>query len=106
MNDAGLSPAELVRLLAAHSIGHSSHVDPTIATVPFDTTPFTFDSQFYLEVLLKGTVFPGTAGNAGEVLSPLAGEMRLKSDLQIARDPRTACAWQSMISERRLGFSD
>ena len=30
--------------------------------------------------------------------SPLAGEIRLQSDSELARDSRTACAWQSMVS--------
>ena len=33
--------------------------------------------------------------NTGEVMSALAGEMRLQSDFLIARDARTACEWQS-----------
>lgn len=43
--------------------------------------------------------------NTGEVASPLpltvgvnSGELRLESDFLIARDSRTACFWQSMIS--------
>ena len=105
MADGGFSPAELIHLLASHTIARSDHVDPTIQAVPFDTTPFTFDTQIFLEVLLKGVGFPGTANNTGEVESPLpqSGEMRLQSDFALARDPRTACEWQSMVSE--LHFS-
>ena len=32
-------------------------------------------------------------------MSPLRGELRLQSDAAIARDPRTACEWQSFVSE-------
>lgn len=46
-----------------------------------------------------------TAG-VGEVESPLpltvapnSGELRLQSDFELARDNRTACIWQGMISE-------
>jgi hypothetical protein len=56
------------------------------------------DSQVFLEVLLKGTVWPGNGFQAGEVLSPFAGEMRLQSDFEMSQDPRTACFWQAMIS--------
>ena len=40
------------------------------------------------QVLLKGTLFPGNGSNVGEVLSPLPGEFRLQSDLEVATDPR------------------
>lgn len=57
------------------------------------------DSQVFLEVLLKGTAFPGgNVSHPGEVLSPLAGEMRLQSDFAISQDQRTACLWQANIS--------
>lgn len=70
-------------------------------------TPFTFDTQVFLEVLLKGVGFPGTASNTGEVESPLplgsgndTGEMRLQSDFALARDSRTACFWQGFVNEQ------
>lgn len=101
MSDAGFSSNDLIHLLASHSIARADHVDPTIQTVPFDSTPFTFDTQIFLEVLLKGVGFPGTANNTGEVASPLpaSGELRLQSDFALARDPRTACEWQSMVGK-------
>ena len=104
MADAGFSPSDLIHLLASHSIARADHVDPTISAVPFDSTPFTFDTQIFLEVLLKGVGFPGTAGNVGEVESPLPteGEMRLQSDFLLARDARTACTWQSMVDNQAL----
>ena len=49
--------------------------------------------------MLKGVAFPGSGPNDGEVLSPLPGEVRLQSDFELARDPRTACEWQSFVSE-------
>nr|Q70LM3.1 RecName: Full=Manganese peroxidase 2; Short=MnP2; AltName: Full=Manganese peroxidase isozyme 2; Flags: Precursor [Phlebia radiata]CAD92854.1 manganese peroxidase precursor [Phlebia radiata] len=106
--DAGnFSPAEVVALLASHSIARADHVDPTLDAAPFDSTPFDFDTQIFLEVLLKGVGFPGLANNTGEVSSPLpvtdgtdVGELRLQSDFALARDERTACAWQSFVNEQ------
>lgn len=97
MDDGGkFSPEEVIALLSSHTIARADHVDPAIQAVPFDSTPFTFDTQIFLEVLLKGVGFPGTAGNVGEAESPLplsdgvnVGEMRLQSDFALARDPRT-----------------
>lgn len=82
------------------------HVDEKIDAAPFDSTPFVYDTQVFLEVLLKGEGFPGSQNNTGEVKSPLplskgndAGELRLQSDFAIARDSRTACYWQGFVSE-------
>ncbi|GJJ15784.1 manganese peroxidase [Clathrus columnatus] len=104
----GFSSDEIVALLASHSIGRADHVDPTLDAAPFDTTPFTFDTQLFLEVLLQGVGFPGTANNTGEVESPLpltsgddVGELRLQSDFALARDPRTACTWQGFINQQQ-----
>ncbi|EJD44424.1 generic peroxidase [Auricularia subglabra TFB-10046 SS5] len=96
MNDAGFSPAELIHLLASHSIADQAGVDPEpqVLGAPFDSTPFLFDSQVFLEVMLRGTLFPGSGPNVGESQSPLAGEFRLQSDQRFARDSRTACTWQ------------
>jgi hypothetical protein len=65
-----------------------------------DSTPFTFDSQFFLETLLRGTLLPGSGSNPGEALSPLHGELRLQSDSNFARDLRTACLWQANINNQ------
>ena len=106
MADAGLTPQDTVNLLASHTIGRSDTLVPGHEAVPFDTTSFTFDSQFFLEVLLKGTGVPfGVNNTAGaEVDSGLAdeNEMRLQSDFAIAHDPRTACFWQDMINNQNL----
>lgn len=67
----GFTPAEVIALLASHSIARADHVDPNISAVPFDSTPFEFDSQVFLEVLLKGTGFPGTKNNTGKLLTIL-----------------------------------
>ncbi|KAJ7577383.1 manganese dependent peroxidase 1 [Mycena floridula] len=98
--DAGFSSAEVVALLASHTIAAADHVDPTIPGTPFDSTPGFFDSQFFIETQLRGTTFPGTGGNQGEVESPLRGEIRLQSDSELARDSRTACEWQSFVNNQ------
>ncbi|KAF9475957.1 manganese peroxidase 1 [Pholiota conissans] len=98
--DAGFSPQEAVALLSSHTIAAADVVDVTIPGTPFDSTAGTFDTQVFLEVLLKGTAFPGNGSQAGEVLSPLAGEMRLQSDFAISQDPRTACFWQAMVNDQ------
>ncbi|KAI0347203.1 short manganese peroxidase [Trametopsis cervina] len=98
MGDAGFSPTEVVDLLISHTVAAQDHVDPTIPGTPFDSTPGDFDAQFFVETLLKGTLFPGNGSNVGELQSPLQGEFRLQSDALLARDPRTACEWQSFIT--------
>ena len=98
MLDVGFQDFEVVWLLSAHTIAAADHVDPSIPGTPFDSTPSVFDTQFFIETQLRGVIFPGTGGNQGEVESPLHGELRLQSDAELARDPRTACEWQSFIS--------
>jgi len=98
--DAGFSPAEVVALLSSHTVAAADLVDPTIPGTPFDSTPGVFDTQFFIETQLRGTSFPGTGGNQGEVESPLKGEIRLQSDSELARDARTACEWQSFVGNQ------
>nr|UDP83133.1 manganese peroxidase 6 [Cyathus bulleri]UES62904.1 manganese peroxidase 6 [Cyathus bulleri] len=98
--DAGFSPQEVVALLSSHTIAAADVVDTTIPGTPFDSTVGTFDTQIFLEVLLKGTLFPGNGSQPGEVLSPIHGEMRLQSDFELAHDSRTACLWQDMINDQ------
>ncbi|KAJ7749470.1 manganese-dependent peroxidase [Mycena metata] len=102
MADAGFSPAELVALLASHSIAGADDVDPILSGVPFDSTPAVFDTQFFVETQLRGTLFPGTAGNQGEVESAVAGVLRLQSDALLARDASTACLWQANVNNQAL----
>ncbi|KAF8890795.1 manganese peroxidase 1 [Gymnopilus junonius] len=99
--DAGFSSDEAVALLASHTIAAADVIDPTIPGTPFDSTAGTFDTQVFLEVLLKGSLFPGNGSQSGEVLSPLHGEMRLQSDFVISQDPRTACTWQSFVNNQQ-----
>ncbi|KIJ47125.1 class II peroxidase [Sphaerobolus stellatus SS14] len=103
----GFSSDEVVALLASHSIARADHVDPKFKAAPFDSTPFDFDTQIFVEVLLRGVGFPGTGGNQGEAESPLpltngedVGELRLLSDQTIARDSRTACTWQGFVNQQ------
>ncbi|TFK17811.1 peroxidase [Coprinopsis marcescibilis] len=104
MGDAGFSAAETVDLLTAHTMASQEalNLNPAAARAPFDSTPAVFDSQFFIETLLKGTVFTTGGPGFGEVLSPLPGEFRMQSDFAIARDPRTACRWQSMMADSTL----
>lgn len=71
MADAGFSPNELVDLLASHTVAAQDQIDPvsacgylvdavvltprqqTIHGSPFDSTPSTFDAQFFVEVRLR-----------------------------------------------------
>lgn len=105
MEDGGISDLETIHLLASHTIARSDTLVDGHEAVPFDTTPFTFDPQIFLEVLLKGVDVPFGVNNTdgAEVDSPLpaSGEMRLQSDFALARDARTACEWQSMVGEYR-----
>jgi hypothetical protein len=99
MNAAGgFTPQEVIALLSSHSIAGADTVDPTIEGVPFDSTPSVFDTQIFIEVQLRGTLFPGTGGNQGEVESAIEGTLRLQSDSDFARDSATNCIWQSFVN--------
>ncbi|TCD71229.1 hypothetical protein EIP91_011707 [Steccherinum ochraceum] len=94
----GFEDVEVVWALSAHSIAAADDVDPSVAGTPFDSTPFMFDTQFFLETQLAGTTFPGSGSNQGEVESAVKGTMRLQSDHLLARDERTSCEWQSFVN--------
>ncbi|KAL0945211.1 hypothetical protein HGRIS_000722 [Hohenbuehelia grisea] len=102
MADAGFSPEETVDLLASHSIAAQHGLDRTMNGAPLDSTPSAFDTQFYVETLLKGTVPPKNGTTPVSALSPIPGEFRMQSDFLIARDPRTACAWQSLVDKQSV----
>ena len=51
----GLSPRQWVALLGAHSVGKVSSLDPggsKVAKIPFDSTPTTFDNQYFKDIEL------------------------------------------------------
>ncbi|TDL14922.1 manganese peroxidase 2 [Rickenella mellea] len=102
MADAGFSPAEMIALLASHSIAAADEIDTTIPGTPFDSSFDQFDTQIFIETQLRGTGFPGTGPHQGEVESPLVGEMRLQSDHNFARDETTSCIWQSFADNQPL----
>jgi cytochrome c peroxidase len=103
MKDAGFSPAEVVALLASHTVAASDLIEPDFHGSPFDSTPSVFDNQLFIEVQLKGTIIGvGTGGHQGEALSAQEGVIRLQSDALLARDPRTACTWQSFAKNQAL----
>ncbi|KAJ7060143.1 putative versatile peroxidase [Mycena amicta] len=100
--EVGFAPAEVVALLASHTMAAADKVDPTIPGSPFDSTPGIFDTQLFIETQLRGVLFPGNGANPGQAESPLHGEMRLLSDSNLARDSRTACTWQSFAGNQAL----
>jgi len=97
---AGFSPEEVVALISSHSIAGADDVDPTIPGTPFDSTPAVFDTQIFVDVQMRGTLFPGTGGNQGEVESAIRGTLRLQSDSNLARDSATSCIWQSFVNDQ------
>jgi len=112
MADAGFTPQDLVALLASHSVARSDTLVENEMAVPFDTTPFVFDTQIFLEVLLKGVGFPFgadsqvTAGAESESPLPNSNMLRLASDFAIAHDSETACAWQENVNNQELMSSN
>jgi manganese peroxidase len=55
--------------------------------------------ELLFQVLLKGTDYPGGGQNKTmQAKSPSSDQFRLASDAALARDPTTACRWQSFIS--------
>ena len=48
--DAGFTINEVVDLLASHTVAAQDHVDASIPGTPFDSTPSSFDTQFFIEV--------------------------------------------------------
>jgi len=101
------SPAELVALLASHSAAGADDFAPPLQGVPFDSTPAVFDTNIFIDVLLNGTLFPTDGATEvtiepGVVGTAINGTIRLQSDFELARDPRTACTWQSFALDHQL----
>ncbi|KDR69116.1 hypothetical protein GALMADRAFT_77799, partial [Galerina marginata CBS 339.88] len=99
---AGISASAVVALLAAHSTARNYVTDPSVIGAPLDSTPRVFDTQIFIETLLKGTRLAGTEGSDREAESALQGELRLRSDEQLARDPATSCFWQALAADQTL----
>jgi len=101
------SPAELVALLTSHTVAGVDDFAPPLQGVPFDSTPAVFDTNFFIDVLLNGTLFPTDGAipvtiEPGAVASAINGTIRIQSDFELARDPRTACTWQSFALDHQL----
>ncbi|KAJ7819440.1 manganese peroxidase 3 [Mycena olivaceomarginata] len=86
--EVGFSPAEVVALLASHTIAAADHVDPTVNTFVF---PCIFDTQFVFSQSGSDTnCYISDGSNPGQVESPLEG---------IIHD-RTSCIWQSFVNNQ------
>jgi len=92
------SPQEVIALLSSHSVAGADTIIPDLQGVPFDSTPSVFDTQIFLEVQLRGTIFTGQGGNQGEVETAIQGTTRLQSDSDFARTSPTDCIWQSFVN--------
>lgn len=85
-----------------HSIAASKDIDPVAPGAPFDSTPGLFDTQFFVEVQLRGAQIPGTVIHHGEADPALEGEIRLQSDAELARG---WCCFISAGERRDLAMS-
>jgi len=96
-----LTAEEVVAVVGgSHSVAGADDVVPNMAGVPFDQTPSVFDTQIFVDVQLRGTLFTGEGGQQGEVETAVAGTVRLQSDHLLARDSATNCAWQSFVNNQ------
>jgi cytochrome c peroxidase len=94
LGNPGFSAQQVITLLGSHTAAGQNLVDPDFNGSPFDSTPFIWDNQVFLEVLLAPTVgAPATSG--GQLQATQV--MRLNSDSAFARDSRTACFWQQFV---------
>jgi len=94
------SPQEVIALLSSHSVAGADTIIPNLQGVPFDSTPSVFDTQIFLEVQLRGTLFTGQGGNQGEVMTAIEGTTRLESDSNFARTSTTDCFWQALVNNQ------
>jgi len=104
--DNTFSPSNVITLLGSHTAAGQDLVDPIFGGSPFDSTPFIWDTQVFLEVLLNNQ--PGAPAVAGGIQQE-TGVMRLSSDARFARDPRTACFWQNFVGNHEelvLAFNE
>ncbi|KAK0648603.1 heme peroxidase [Cercophora newfieldiana] len=79
-NAKGISPAELVALMGAHSVSRQNFVNPAAPNAPQDTTPGDFDNRYFSET--SAVHAPG-------------GVVRFASDIALAHDPATSAIWNS-----------
>jgi cytochrome c peroxidase len=100
--EVGFSPAELVALLGSHTVAGADDFAPPLQGIPFDSTPAIFDTNIFIEVLLNGNIFPPNATLGPIVGTAIEGTIRLLSDFEVARDPRTACTWQAYALDHQL----
>ena len=90
-----ISPAGLVALLGAHSVSRQRNVVLAQAGAGQDTTPGTWDTNYYREMLQ---------------LQPQSGVVRFPSDVAVSQDQRTRGTWfmyaDSNSNERWNNVSD
>ncbi|KJA15350.1 class II peroxidase [Hypholoma sublateritium FD-334 SS-4] len=95
------TPEEIVAVVGgSHSVAGADDVVPGLQGLPFDQTPSVFDTQIFVDVQLRGTIFTGQGGNQGETETSVLGTVRLQSDHLLARDSQTNCAWQSFANNQ------
>jgi hypothetical protein len=101
-NEVGFTtPEQVVSVVGgSHSIAGADDIVPGLQGLPFDQTPNIFDTQIFIDVQLRGTLFTGPGGNQGEVETAVLGTVRLQSDHLLARDSSTNCAWQSFATNQ------
>ncbi|KIJ38022.1 class II peroxidase [Sphaerobolus stellatus SS14] len=88
----GFALAEIVALLAAHSIASSSLSNTLNVVRSMDSTPLVFNNQFFKEVLLPDT-FPNNSVDPNQmVTSPFSWVIHLKSDAAFAAAPQTSAS--------------
>ncbi|PPQ92148.1 hypothetical protein CVT25_008773 [Psilocybe cyanescens] len=99
--ELGFTTEEIVAVVGgSHSIAGADDVVPNLEGVPFDQTPDMFDTQIFVDVQLRGTLFPGQGNTQGEVQTSVPGTVRLQSDHLLARDSATNCEWQSFVNNQ------
>lgn len=78
----GLSAADLVALVGAHSTSTQKFVDPAKANAGQDTTPGVWDVAFYGQTLNKRAPFT------------------FQSDANISKDPRTSGTFKAFVNNQ------
>ncbi|KAJ7863941.1 manganese peroxidase-like protein [Mycena olivaceomarginata] len=81
VGDAGLTPNDLVELLASHSIGN-------IPGTPFDLTPDVFDTNFYHDVRSSLQAQPSNLRGFIRLCSPLASTPKVAAPARVSTPSR------------------